>query len=581
MPDVRDLVALIYRADPARLSLSATVGWRQDLEVDQQLHALAREELNQRLGPLPKAWRLREEPGDLYPETGRTEETYRVLLAPDGRYRVESEDGSPTSVSNGESHWMILEGTVRRDPVDGLPREFRGLVGPRWLIASYDLDVTGRTEVDARPAYRVTARPRAVHVGYSVGHYHLLDRIDVLIDAELGIILRSERIFRGQTLAVAELHDLAVDPPRASDPELFEPPPGLPVDDRPTFGTFLPQGRGWRAAIAAADAAAGAMGFAVRHAPRRPSRGAGSDDDAEMPRYAHDFAAVLRNLVPLGDDLVNLLHRTGLGAPDFYAELHQWLDAAPTLGAMRTFRSLLPQALDGLLGPDELWDAVVERGGQKGSVHRTARLRVSMPGRYRIDYLTGNWPAKYRAIACDGEHTSKLYTGRVATGPARPLEEEIASMVDPAWLLHGWSLSAGGEASVDGRRGLRIVAEVRGRPGPAGLGQLFSPIESIVDAELGILLRQTAYVDGRPATVDELRNVATLTDPADFSIDVPSGLRAVPDTGGLLADRDLPTPVKAVGTAAALAAGGAIAGAVAVTGWLQKRRQRPDVHDRG
>jgi hypothetical protein len=52
-------------------------------------------------------------------------------------------------------------------------------------------------------------------------------------------------------------------------------------------------------------------------------------------------------------------------------------------------------------------------------------------------------------------------------------------------------------------------------------------------------------------------------------------MRAVTDAGGLLADQDLPAPVRAVGTAAALAAGGAIAGAVAVTGWLQKRRDQP------
>ena len=52
-------------------------------------------------------------------------------------------------------------------------------------------------------------------------------------------------------------------------------------------------------------------------------------------------------------------------------------------------------------------------------------------------------------------------------------------------------------------------------------------------------------------------------------------MRAVSDTGGLLADRDMPTPVKAVGNMAGLAAGGAIAGAVAFTGWLQKRRARP------
>ncbi len=89
------------------------------------------------------------------------------------------------------------------------------------------------------------------------------------------------------------------------------------------------------------------------------------------------------------------------------------------------------------------------------------------------------------------------------------------------------------------------------------------------------MLRQTSYINGRPATRSELRNVTAPAGPDGFRIEPAPGMRAVTDAGGLLADQDLPTPVRAVGTAAALAAGGAIAGAVAVTGWLQKRRARP------
>lgn len=579
MPDVPELVALLYQADPARLSLSATVSSRQDPAVDRQVHGFAADELNQVLGPLPKPWRVREDP---YPGYGWSERRYRILLAPGQRYRVEGDDGSATAVSNGESRWHILAGAARRWPADDGPyQEFRDMVAPRWLIASYDLHVTGAAVADGRSAYRVTATPRAVPIQSDSRRYHLLDRVDVLIDAELGIILRSEQVFRGQTLTVTELHDLAIDPPRAADRRLFEPPPGMPVDDRPVFGTFSPQGPGWRAVITAADATASVMASAVRHAPSWPSGRRASDDHAEMPQDADDFAAVMRSLEPLGDELVNLLHRTDLPAQDFDAELHQWLDAGTAFGAMDTVRSVLPQPFDGILGPDALWDAIGERGRRNGTVHATARLRVSMPGRYRIDYLTGNWRTKCRAMACDGEHTMKLFADRVASGPARPLERRFATLVDPAWQLNDWALSAGGETSVDGRRGLRIVAEERGWPARVGLGQVFSPVESIVDAELGIVLRQTSYVDGRPAIRYELRNVTAPAGPEDFRIDLAPGLRAVTDTGGLLADRDLPTPLKAVGTAAGLAAGGAIAGAVAVTGWLQKRRARPEPRDRG
>jgi len=49
----------------------------------------------------------------------------------------------------------------------------------------------------------------------------------------------------------------------------------------------------------------------------------------------------------------------------------------------------------------------------------------------------------------------------------------------------------------------------------------------------------------------------------------------------MLADLDLPGPLREAGTAVAVAAGGLIAGVGALTGWLAKRRARPDVHDRG
>ena len=570
MPDVPELVALLYRADWTRISLSATVSSRRDHEVDRQLRRLAMDERNRALGPIPKLWRL---PDDPYVGPGRPEGgEQRILLASGGRYRIEAEDGSLVAVSDGESQWVILGGVARRCPADGPHRTLRGLVTPQWLIACYDLDIAGLTSAGARPAYRVAATPRAVSVRSDIRHYHLLDRVDVLIDAELGIILRSEQVFRGQTLATAGIHDLAIDPPEAADPGLFEPPPGTPVDDHPVFGTFEPQGPGWEAAMLAANVAASAMGFAVRHAPHWPAKRA-ADDESQMPPEAQDFAAVMTNLVPLSDDLVNLLHRTGLPAQDFDAELHQWVDAGTALGAAQALRSMLPQPLDGIFGPDALWDAVEDRGRQEGSVHRTARLRVSMPGRYRIDHLTGRWRDKFQAIMCDGDHTGKLYDNRVATGPAKPLDQELATLIDPAWLLTRWTLSAAGEVSVGGRRGFRIIAEARGWP--TWPGPPVPLIESVVDAELSVSLRQTSYINGRPATRSELRNVTAPAGPDGFRIEPAPGMRAVTDAGGLLADQDLPTPVRAVGTAAALAAGGAIAGAVAVTGWLQKRRARP------
>jgi hypothetical protein len=199
-----------------------------------------------------------------------------------------------------------------------------------------------------------------------------------------------------------------------------------------------------------------------------------------------------------------------------------------------------------------------------------------MPGRYRIDYRTGNWHLRYAAIACDGERARKIFADRVAVGPAMPLPIDIASLVDPAWLLSTWKLSAAGPARVAGRPGFRIVAEpTQGRVAAMG----YSLVEVVVDAELGILLQQTSFAGERPAVRTELRSVRPAGDgPAGFGADAAPGLRVVTDSGSLMSDWDLSRPVQAAGAAAVLAAGGAAVGAIAVTGWLEKHRprRRPD-----
>jgi len=257
-----------------------------------------------------------------------------------------------------------------------------------------------------------------------------------------------------------------------------------------------------------------------------------------------------------------------------------WADAEMLLRCLKSARSLLPEPIDGILGPDALWNALGQRSREAGCEHKTARLRVQMPGRYRIDYLTGQWRKRYATIACDGERTKKVFDDRIVTGPVSRLDDELASLFDPAWLLSGWKLSEAGEAIVGGRPGFAIVAQALGEVGIMRRWLPFNLLEVVVDAEFGILLRQTAYVDERPATCSELRAVTAADSAADsdaeadFRVEDAWGLRAVADTGGPLDDLNLPTAVQGVAAAATLAVGGAIAGAVALTGWLEKHRAR-------
>jgi hypothetical protein len=572
-----ELVALLYRADWLRLSLSATVSSSRDPAVDRRLRQRKMSELRQVLGPLPKVgwipgWDQRVEDDSPH----RCERS--VLLAPGGRSRVSASGDSVVIVSDGEATWEIHDGVADRHPVAGPDQLLRGLVMPQWLLACYELAIMGSEVVGGRPAVRVLGTPRPVRQGRHGGLWYLLDRVEVLVDAELGILVRSEQIFEGLTREVAELRDLVMDPIEGSEHGLFAPPPGMPVTDDRWADDCQPSGPGWQAAGTAASLTASAMGFAIRHAPRRQTTWPpGGDDEPAMPREARLSAEEWLPRQPPGDADLNLLHRTGLPVQVLTAELHQWVDIKAVMLRLDALKKTMPPILDGLAGPDALWKAVGERIGDYGG-HRVARLRVRMPDLYRIDYLSGDWSKKYEAIACDGESATKLFSDRVATGPAQRLAADFAAVLDPAWLLSGWRLLGVRSVTLSGRAGLRLLAEVT-KMADGNTDNIFTRAEAIVDAELGILLRLTTYVGERPATRTELRKLtAAGEDAAGFRIEPAPGMRIVTDSGGPLGDRNLPRAAAAAGTAASLAVGGAIAGAVAVTGWLEKHRAQRHEH---
>jgi hypothetical protein len=105
------------------------------------------------------------------------------------------------------------------------------------------------------------------------------DRIEVAMDAELGILLRRIETAGGELVTLTELIDVTMNPPEAADPARFAPPPGshrsetLAKSRRETLS-----GPGW----AAADLAAGGFGALIRHAPHLFGHGAvGEQPDAQ------------------------------------------------------------------------------------------------------------------------------------------------------------------------------------------------------------------------------------------------------------------------------------------------------------
>lgn len=646
MADSRDLLTLMYRSDWSRWCISAQVSIRRDARAIERLSRRASADLRRDTGGIwpPAVSRPGHRPGtDLAAEPRRAEIVQRIIIAPGGRYRFEpiadeagdsghrrpgrdQSDGADDDdetvsliVCDGESCWVIWgtgpDAEASRCDADPAWTPMRDVVRPAILMSRFQLTAQDLTQIGGRAAYRVLATPRQPIDRLMTRSYSLLDRLDLLVDAELGIVLRREAFFDGQSLGVAELRDFTVDPPAAADAATFRPPPGIEVEDEGAFtADFGPYRHGWAtdpgpdepsigAGGIAASLAATAAGIAARRAARpEPPRYAGPDPEPAMPepdeppadarpashpvdaRWAsHPAADASGQHEAISGELLNLIARTQLPALNLTAQVHSWYDFKAVtksrgLGSpdRQPFQLLAP----GFLGGGSLWPEFHRS-------HRAALLHVAMPGRYKISYDLDERPRQPLAVACDGDRLRKVFHNRVVTSPAEPLSAEFAGLVDPAWLLSGWQLTAAGETTAGGRAALRVIAVP---PRPRRRLSADQPasqplrIEALIDAELGILLRQLTYVDDRPAVRFELRDVVVHDDgqardtgqPGDFSVDIPPGAQVISSDGGPLHDLDLAAPLRA----AAAATGPVLADAASRIGRLSDavRRLRTGHH---
>ena len=162
-----------------------------------------------------------------------------LLIAPGGRYRQEYPDEPSGHVigSDGERSWVWR-------PQDPGPPELQSDVAhkpplhhlfcPSELLAGYTLEVQGPVTACGRDAIAVAATKR-IDIGHAtrLGAGPLGDDLTVIVDAELGILLRYEETFEGQRVSLTELTTVVLDPPEAADLSRFDPPAGQP--DRPGF----------------------------------------------------------------------------------------------------------------------------------------------------------------------------------------------------------------------------------------------------------------------------------------------------------------------------------------------------------
>jgi hypothetical protein len=332
-------------------------------------------------GPPTWADAISEEPGGYHSWHAR------LLVAPGGRYRQEYLDEPSGRVvgSDGERSWVWHE-QEPGPPVEVRHRPpLRQLLCPSGLLGDFTLEVRGPVTACGREGIAVVATPRTGNEYVPrLTASALSDHLEVIVDGELGILLRYEEAFAGQRLSLTELTAVVLDPPEVADLSRFAPPAGSRISQDPEESLREKRsGPGWEVEKTVAGLAAGGLGAAVRFAPRCPGRPGLSEDDLQSAMPPAEPAVLeAEGGPPPPDDLLYLLYRSGEN-PAFTATRDEWQD----LSAMM---AQLPDSMRaaGYGGFGYMIDsvAVVTRG--KPVAHTVSRLRVAGRDKYRIDYLT-------------------------------------------------------------------------------------------------------------------------------------------------------------------------------------------------
>src|SRR5580658_5610489 len=293
MTDTPDLVVLLYRADWTRLSLAAEVSHT----IDHDLDALRSETggpgtaalwgpphgprgpvagSGRRARPTEDKW---EAATDLQgTETSRS----TLLIAPGGRCRYQG-DGF-ASGCDGDRSWQEFEEEGRLVELTGGPRPpLATLLRPSWLLNGYTLEIAGSATTLGREGLRVVATPRR-SIRDAVARWRKpVDRVEVIVDAELGILLRHEEIFQGKPLSLTELVSVSFNPVEAADDARFRPPSGWEAAEK-NAKFPSPDGPGWELAKLATGLTAGGLGALIKSKPADPFGQATSEGpDAAMP----------------------------------------------------------------------------------------------------------------------------------------------------------------------------------------------------------------------------------------------------------------------------------------------------------
>lgn len=107
--------------------------------------------------------------------------------------------------------------------------ELRRLLDPSWLVAACTLSVARRSLYEDRPAVELDGLPRPDRVNPLMEWG--ADRLQVVLDAQTGLLLSLTSRFEGQPYKVERLTGVIVDQPLDDELFRFTPPEGVRVDD--------------------------------------------------------------------------------------------------------------------------------------------------------------------------------------------------------------------------------------------------------------------------------------------------------------------------------------------------------------
>jgi hypothetical protein len=432
-----------------------------------------------------------------------------LLIQPGRRYREQGEDRA--GGCDGDRSWLaIREGdgwNIEAD--DGPEPPLPPMLRPSWLLTGYTLEAGEPVTVGEREALRLVATPRPGIWSRASAGTRPLDRVEMLVDAGLGILLRHEEILDGRTLSVTELTEVRLDPDPVDD-DRFAPPGGW--DSVPgSVPRAAPWGPGREMAKLFADLAAGSMARSSRS--RSFERATEEEPEAEMPP---DPEPLPGDAPAVTDQLLHLLYDNR--ASGFTATLHQWQDMA----------AMLARVPDGLrrLGFGGLGHFFDAAGEQMATLHKVSRLSFDGSRRYRVesaaspDLAERSFRNSGETMVGDGRRCWHVFGDEWLADPGGP-PAEVAKLLDASGLLEH-RLSGGAETTVDGRRGYRLRVTPDG-PVPAKMP--FAD-DVVADAELGILLRLIYHAGSKPVSRLELRDVVVS---GEIRIDIPEETLAADD----------------------------------------------------